>query len=209
MNDRPRRVSVAIVGIGCRFPLLLHPANLLLLDKPTNHLDLDSKSILLEALAAYKGPIVFVSHDRYFLDELTTKVAEVGGEVSIDSFERQPTESPRASRPSRAPRQAESRDSSNPSRLSGDRGRVSRAWTPLGRAPPADLDETAPDENSRRRSSLHPRAQCARGSGPVFPVQAPRSLRPRRAVDAEPIHFVLQHRNDESGHDALTGAGVR
>jgi ATP-binding cassette subfamily F protein 3 len=59
--------------------MLLQPANVLLLDEPTNHLDLDSKAILLEALQAYKGTLVFVSHDRYFLDELSTKVAEIGG----------------------------------------------------------------------------------------------------------------------------------
>ncbi len=59
--------------------MLLQPSNVLLLDEPTNHLDLDSKAILLEALQSYKGTLVFVSHDRYFLDELSTKVAEIGG----------------------------------------------------------------------------------------------------------------------------------
>ncbi len=58
--------------------LLLRPANLLLLDEPTNHLDLHSKEILLDALKKYKGTIIFVSHDRYFVDELATRVLEVG-----------------------------------------------------------------------------------------------------------------------------------
>ncbi len=58
--------------------LLLRPANLLLLDEPTNHLDLQSKQVLLEALKKYTGTIVFVSHDRYFVDHLATRVLEVG-----------------------------------------------------------------------------------------------------------------------------------
>ncbi len=58
--------------------LLLRPANLLLLDEPTNHLDLHSKEILLDALNKYKGTIIFVSHDRYFVDQLATRVLEVG-----------------------------------------------------------------------------------------------------------------------------------
>jgi ATP-binding cassette subfamily F protein 3 len=58
--------------------LLLRPANLLLLDEPTNHLDLQSKEVLLESLRHYRGSIVFVSHDRYFVDQLATRVVEVG-----------------------------------------------------------------------------------------------------------------------------------
>ncbi len=59
--------------------LFLRPANLLLLDEPTNHLDLDAKAALLDALAGYRGTIVFVAHDRYFLDALATRVAAIGG----------------------------------------------------------------------------------------------------------------------------------
>ncbi len=58
--------------------LLFSPANCLLLDEPTNHLDLRSKDVLMEALRDYEGTLVFVSHDRYFLDGLATKVLEVG-----------------------------------------------------------------------------------------------------------------------------------
>ncbi len=58
--------------------LMLRPANLLLLDEPTNHLDLDSKAALLDALKAYGGTIVFVAHDRHFMDALATRVAVIG-----------------------------------------------------------------------------------------------------------------------------------
>jgi ATP-binding cassette, subfamily F, member 3 len=49
-----------------------------LLDEPTNHLDLRAKDVLLEALMEYTGTVVFVSHDRYFIDKLATRVFEIG-----------------------------------------------------------------------------------------------------------------------------------
>jgi ATP-binding cassette subfamily F protein 3 len=59
--------------------MLLRPSNTLLLDEPTNHLDLDSKDVLLEALEDFGGTLIFVSHDRYFVDKLATKVINIGG----------------------------------------------------------------------------------------------------------------------------------
>ena len=59
--------------------MLLFPSNTLVLDEPTNHLDLDSKDVLLDALEDYGGTLIFVSHDRYFVERLATKVVEVGG----------------------------------------------------------------------------------------------------------------------------------
>ncbi len=64
--------------------MLLRPANTLLLDEPTNHLDIDSKDVLLDALADFGGTLIFVSHDRYFVDRLATKIISVGnGRVEI------------------------------------------------------------------------------------------------------------------------------
>ena len=59
--------------------ILVSPSNFLLLDEPTNHLDMRAKDVLLEALAAFTGTVVFVSHDRYFIDRLATRVLEVEG----------------------------------------------------------------------------------------------------------------------------------
>ena len=58
--------------------MLLRPSNTLLLDEPTNHLDLDSKEVLLDALVDFGGTMLFVSHDRYFVERLATKIIEVG-----------------------------------------------------------------------------------------------------------------------------------
>ncbi len=57
--------------------ILVSPSNFLLLDEPTNHLDMRAKDVLLEALANYSGTVVFVSHDRYFIDRLATRVLEI------------------------------------------------------------------------------------------------------------------------------------
>jgi ATP-binding cassette subfamily F protein 3 len=63
--------------------ILVSPSNFLLLDEPTNHLDMRAKDVLLEAIAAFSGTVIFVSHDRYFIDRLATRVLEVeGGKVT-------------------------------------------------------------------------------------------------------------------------------
>src|SRR5580692_8147489 len=86
-DDVFKRIGVLSGGERNRYALLrmlLHPANFLLLDEPTNHLDMRAKDVLLKALMDYTGTVVFVSHDRYFIDKLATRVFEVGdGKVEI------------------------------------------------------------------------------------------------------------------------------
>jgi ATP-binding cassette subfamily F protein 3 len=86
-EDVFKRIGVLSGGERNRYALarmLLQPSNFLLLDEPTNHLDLRAKDVLLESLEKFTGTVVFVSHDRYFIDKLATRVFEIGGgEVQI------------------------------------------------------------------------------------------------------------------------------
>src|SRR5580692_5771821 len=79
-DDVFKRIGVLSGGERNRYALL----RILLLDEPTNHLDMRAKDVLLKALMDYTGTVVFVSHDRYFIDKLATRVFEVGdGKVEI------------------------------------------------------------------------------------------------------------------------------
>ncbi|KAB8155133.1 ATP-binding cassette domain-containing protein [Kordia sp. TARA_039_SRF] len=89
-DDIDKKVSVLSGGEKTRLAmvkLLLEPVNLLILDEPTNHLDLRSKDVLKDALKAFDGTLILVSHDRDFLQGLSQKVFEFKDQRVIEHFE--------------------------------------------------------------------------------------------------------------------------
>lgn len=89
-DDIEKKVSVLSGGEKTRLAmvkLLLEPVNLLILDEPTNHLDLKSKDVLKDALKAFDGTLILVSHDRDFLQGLSQKVFEFKDQRVIEHFE--------------------------------------------------------------------------------------------------------------------------
>jgi len=92
-DDVFKTIGVLSGGERNRYALarmLMMPSNFLLLDEPTNHLDMRAKEVLLTSLEAFTGTVVFVSHDRYFIDKLATRIFEVangGVEVFPGNYE--------------------------------------------------------------------------------------------------------------------------
>jgi ATP-binding cassette, subfamily F, member 3 len=86
-DDVFKTIGVLSGGERNRYALarmLMMPSNFLLLDEPTNHLDMRAKDVLLTAMQEYTGTVVFVSHDRYFIDRLATRVFEIeDGKVTV------------------------------------------------------------------------------------------------------------------------------
>jgi ATP-binding cassette subfamily F protein 3 len=86
-DDVFKKIGVLSGGERNRYALarmLMNPSNFLLLDEPTNHLDMRAKDVLLKAIEDFQGTVVFVSHDRYFIDKLATRVFEVAdGKVTL------------------------------------------------------------------------------------------------------------------------------
>lgn len=88
-EDINKKVGVLSGGERNRLALakmLLRPSNLLLMDEPTNHLDLFSKEVLLDALRLFEGTLLFVSHDRYFVNSLATRIVEVESAKLINYY---------------------------------------------------------------------------------------------------------------------------
>jgi len=142
--------------------MLLRPSNTLLLDEPTNHLDLDSKDVLLDALEDFGGTLIFVSHDRYFVDKLATKVIDIGGgralmypgtyEEYLWSRTHQTAPVPTPSRPAATP-QPTARSQHRPS------GKAAQSPKPTAAAPKKDEEARppAPSYEDRKRDEAEAR----------------------------------------------------
>ncbi len=154
-DDIHKKVGVLSGGERNRLALakmLLRPSNLLLMDEPTNHLDLFSKEVLLDALKGFDGTVVFVSHDRYFVNGLATRIVEVGEGRLTDYYgdyeyylEKKESES---AQPSAAPpRQAKAVSASTPN--------ASAALS----LPPQNKDERVKDREEQKRRKREEQAR--------------------------------------------------
>jgi ATP-binding cassette subfamily F protein 3 len=158
--------------------MLLRPANTLLLDEPTNHLDIDSKNVLLEALEDFGGTLVLVSHDRYFIDRLATKVVDVGqgdavvypGGYEEFRWSRQQAAKPALSGPATGPRSQPVAAAPTPARSSASARTVTRA-KPAG-----------PAKATAGGGARQPEAGAGRDNGPV---EGAAGREARKRADAE------------------------
>jgi ATP-binding cassette subfamily F protein 3 len=142
--------------------MLLRPSNTLLLDEPTNHLDLDSKDVLLDALEDFGGTLIFVSHDRYFVDKLATKVIEIGdGQALVypgryeewlwSKRQRAEQAAEAAAAPQR--RQTPTQRGQTPVSGSGQRGQTPKPAAAGGQTPSDAPERTDTYEDKKRRDA--------------------------------------------------------
>ncbi len=170
-----RRAHAAGGGPAC----CCGPSNTLVLDEPTNHLDLDSKDVLLDALEDYGGTLLFVSHDRYFVERLATKMVEVGqrpGRALPGHLRRVPVAQGAGRRPRRRRRR--------PPRRRRPRRPVRPQPAPRRRHARCDKAAEHEARQARRRRAEEAGARLPGAGGPASPTSRARIAEREAAVKA-------------------------
>jgi len=150
-DDVFKRIGVLSGGERNRYALarmLMMPSNFLLLDEPTNHLDMRAKDVLLTALQEFSGTVVFVSHDRYFIDKLATRVFEVadgGVHVFEGNYEDYQWRKSGAQTPAAVPAEAPAKQQKQPK---------ATAPAPQAKAPAAQATAAAAQDKQRRLNPI-------------------------------------------------------
>ena len=224
-DDVYKRVKVLSGGERTRLAvarMLLRPSNTLILDEPTNHLDIDSTDVLLDALTDYGGTLIFVSHDRYFVDRLATKIIDIGhGEAALypGNYEefRWSREQASDGRTPAPPTSGGSATGGAGVRSAGGAGRSSRAAaerrTRPGQDPGATGTAKQPPGRARAADSPHPDGHAAgkrarpprldrSGPAPASETAAPPRTAPARGA-AEHKRRQVEARRQQRKLDGL------
>ena len=185
------------------------PSNTLLLDEPTNHLDLDSKDVLLEALEDFGGTLIFVSHDRYFVDKLATKVIDIGdGHALIYPGTTRSSSGAGSSarQPARGPpgleRQTESQARQPQAVARTDAAKRDRAAEPEPRTPSPQPTSPEPRSPSPERYEEQKRARPRRASVKKAATAA------KRRIDELEARIADREQESRSIEASDVGAGV-